>query len=84
MSQEDGPNDGRIERENKEETGTGGAGVAWKPKFGRKQSWNRQDLKREMMMQGIIGKDGIEGQKEMGKGFSEGTGGTWGEPEGGQ
>jgi hypothetical protein len=50
--------------------------VAWKPKFGRKQSWNRQDLKRELMMSGIAGRDGESGQDDMGNGFSVATGGA--------
>lgn len=40
---------------------------SWKPNFARRQSWNREDLKREHMM-GELGKNKDEG---MGTGFTE-------------
>jgi hypothetical protein len=44
----------------------GGAAVGWKPKVGRKQSWNQQDLKRAMQMSVM--------SESQGPGFSSGRG----------
>jgi hypothetical protein len=67
VPQEDSPADGRVVEENKNETGTGGGSVNWKPKFGRTQSWNQQDLRRSMQMSLVS--DG--GEKTL-PGFTEG------------
>lgn len=40
----------------------------WKPNFGRKQSWNQEDLKRELMMSGI---DKPKESTAAGLGFTE-------------
>lgn len=58
--------------EDKNATGTGGGSVAWKPAFGRKQSWNHQDLKHTMQMSLVT--DAAGDTKGL-KGFSEGKSG---------
>ncbi|KFY12690.1 hypothetical protein V492_03722 [Pseudogymnoascus sp. VKM F-4246] len=47
--------------------GPGGKEEGWKPKYGRTQSWDKQDWKRELQMSEVGG-----GQKA---GFSEKSGG---------
>lgn len=40
----------RKEMEDTDTTGSGNPSTSWRPKAGRKQSWNQQDFKREMHM----------------------------------
>lgn len=67
LPQEDGQSDGRSAPEDTTGAGTGKAGgsVAWKPAFGRKQSWNRQDLKHSMQMSQVgdpvVDEQGLKG-----------------------
>lgn len=42
--------------------------MGWRPKYGRKQSWSQQDLKRELQMS--VMSDGGGGKETKG-GFSE-------------
>jgi len=47
---------------------------SWKPNLARQQSWNQQDLKRELQLSSMDGSGGGGGKKEKDGGFSE-TGG---------
>jgi hypothetical protein len=58
--------DGRRDHDGGREEG--GAAVGWRPKYGRKQSWSQQDLKRELQMS--VMSDGGGGKETKG-GFSE-------------
>jgi hypothetical protein len=53
--------------ENTANAGRGTGGVGWKPRYGRMQSWNQQDMKRELQMSGVM----PEGLGDL-PGFSEG------------
>jgi hypothetical protein len=60
--------DGAAQDSNEERKDGSGSG-SWKPKYGRTQSWDKQDWKRALQMSGVVG-----GEKEAGglAGFSEG------------
>jgi len=42
-------------------------GESWKPNFARRQSWNREDLKREHVLGELVKKR----EEGMGTGFTE-------------
>lgn len=56
------------DRKDQRDSGIAGAGVSWKPQFGRTQSWDQQDWKHTVQMGGVVGKHKAEEHK---LGFSE-------------
>jgi len=63
QSQEKGIDTKSALKMDKIPTSTDESGIGWKPRYGRKQSWNMQDLKRTMQMGNVKGAEGA--------GFSE-------------
>jgi hypothetical protein len=55
------------EKGESEPVGTGSASASWKPRYGRKQSWNQQDFKREMHMATVMDEGSKHGFTEAGK-----------------
>lgn len=54
----------RNEKQNTDAAGSGNPSASWRPKAGRKQSWNQQDFKREMHMSTVA-------EAGKGAGFTE-------------
>jgi hypothetical protein len=50
------------------EMSKGTGSMTWKPQIGRRQSWNHEDLKRELQMSTVVEK---EAKQVVGSGFSE-------------
>ncbi len=57
----------RREMENTDTAGSGNPSASWRPKYGRKQSWNQQDFKREMHMSTVADAGKGPGFTEAGK-----------------
>jgi hypothetical protein len=57
----------RKEKENADTASSGNPSASWRPKPGRKQSWNQQDFKREMHMSTVTEAGKGAGFTETGK-----------------
>jgi hypothetical protein len=57
----------REEKQNTDTADTVSPSASWRPKYGRKQSWNQQDFKREMHMSTVADAGKDHGFTEAGK-----------------
>lgn len=63
----DGTQEVRKDEENTDTAGTVSPSASWRPKHGRKQSWNQEDFKREMHMSTVADAGKGYGFTETGK-----------------
>jgi hypothetical protein len=67
MTEGGGTQELRNEKENADTASSGNPSASWRPKPGRKQSWNQQDFKREMHMSTVAEAGKGAGFTEAGK-----------------